>query len=1458
MLRQIISDILPKYKYWAFISYSRSDERAAKKLHRFIETFRLPVKLVKSHPLPTGELTPQRFHPCFLDKADIPAGESLPAELSRALASSRHLIVICSPFSARSVWVELEISEFKRIHGPTGALRTHAFIIDGSPVPTAQNCAFTPSLRLQNPQALNAMKDGEGWRIACLKLIAKMLELPPDEIIQRDQERRLRARLLWTAASAAIAISMGALALTAIMARSQARTALSKSQISLSSEYFRWGQQLVQNRDYHDGLPFLAAALRADPGNKDAGIFIQNIVTHENLARPLSPEVLPWTGSSTIVQACFDRSSETMAVVDETGTIWIWNYKAQGDPRLVILPENPRLEGITFAQDPTRLVGHGGGKVFLIDLADTNRIQILPVTEGSGRIFLSEFFDDDRIIAVAHSKGLEWFNSSTGARIGSFPTTFPHGFARSGDGRRIAFLHDESTDSTKRESAILVSDFKNHVQIEPAPDIITDLAFLDEEGSQLVSLGYTRPAISSMFSAVNTLNSEAPSFRHFLQLWDTRSGERVDSPFTTPDWTRPLQIGIGATFEKTFSTLNHEYTGSSLASSPDGAVLLTAWKNSCQGILPLNSRGWLTLAWGDDPPDNISEASFDRYGSRLMLRSGDQVRLWSANNWQCAHQGFRMTEVDEGVVFSPDLNLAVTIGSGRVWDLQNTRSVPLYLSKPDFSNVIANCRNLVFRSGTASTISDPQLDLEFANWDCLTGKLSNEQWAGASLLEMEKKDPEIANHIASQRGPSAIANEVLRPGALIAANSDREIGLFLKADEISIRRLGSFVPIVDSPAPRGTKMATFSPDGKMVALAWSDDTVTIYKTADLSISLTLDEPLPKHEIFGNEIDALEFSSDGRLLLVGASSRAAAWNLEEKRIAFSTNPTNTSGIASSEDFVPPIFACGGEAMLQPGVNFAFADFADGKTVEFQSIGGTLVCMKVSSDGELVALGNDTGTVLVHEVRSGLRVAGPFATRGSVNDLLFLDGNQSIATLSGEAGSVDYWSVERGGWLGSLGSYPRTNRLAADPENRLLAVWGARLLDESAVRLIRLPFGQFPDSDALLIAERAEKAAGRVLTSDGKATDIPIDEFSSLASDDLLGVYDPSPPIQEFVSWSMADINTRPVAPGMKLGFDEWLKMADLQAKGASDGSSGSLIEDLIAAFPTRPNILAHMIPVWMAAEGSSPAGTIAAKRGNHLLSLFRKEKDRLSDASVEALDFAEYIRSRKNPEPARSALESETTKVSPPSGPERESESNSPTLTPPLESFPTPPGWKQFSNTKDALPEDMKPKFVGFTFNYPEKFEVIPDDANFIKIEESITDPVQGSFTVENFAVGNMFANPETIPGMDQEVVYPMLLEQFNARLEENFPNYKKVGEAPEEVAGLQGRALLFEAEFEGTEKGDIIFYGKALLLRQKGKERGIAIIMMATSLDPDVKSAEDVGVKGDLGEILRSFRITGE
>ena len=62
-----------EFKYFAFISYSRKDSRAAAFLHRKLEKFRIPVKRV---PQEFRQGLGKFVRPVFRDKRDLEIGES--------------------------------------------------------------------------------------------------------------------------------------------------------------------------------------------------------------------------------------------------------------------------------------------------------------------------------------------------------------------------------------------------------------------------------------------------------------------------------------------------------------------------------------------------------------------------------------------------------------------------------------------------------------------------------------------------------------------------------------------------------------------------------------------------------------------------------------------------------------------------------------------------------------------------------------------------------------------------------------------------------------------------------------------------------------------------------------------------------------------------------------------------------------------------------------------------------------------------------------------------------------------------------------------------------------------------------------------------------------------------------------------------------------------------------------
>ena len=220
-------------RYWAFLSYSHDDRRAAERLHRALESYRIPRRLVgRSGPL---GIVPIRLHPVFRDRDELSASGHIGVVVQAALADSRALIVLCSPASAASPWVEAELAAFHRLRPEAPVL---CVLLDGEPMASrdtpggACEC-LPPPLRSRfgsgvgiddaAPVAVDLRPQGDGWRLGVQKLVAGLAGVPLDQLVQRDALRR-HQRLAWlSAALAVIAIALGTMAVFALRARDEAR-----------------------------------------------------------------------------------------------------------------------------------------------------------------------------------------------------------------------------------------------------------------------------------------------------------------------------------------------------------------------------------------------------------------------------------------------------------------------------------------------------------------------------------------------------------------------------------------------------------------------------------------------------------------------------------------------------------------------------------------------------------------------------------------------------------------------------------------------------------------------------------------------------------------------------------------------------------------------------------------------------------------------------------------------------------------------------------------------------------------------------------------------------------------------------------------------------------------------------------------------------------------------------------
>lgn len=225
----------PANQYFAFLSYSHQDRAEADWLHGELERFKVPTSL-------TGKLTehgviPSRLTPIFRDRHELAASDDLGAEIREALEGSHCLIVLCSPAAAKSKWTNAEIELFKRLH-PDGCVIVA--VVAGEPFASemkgreAEEC-LPPALRHKydrrgrplvaraEPLAADLRESGDGRRLGLLKIVAGMLGVGLDDLVQREQIRRQRRLATISGVSFLGMVAAIVLAVTAIEARDAAR-----------------------------------------------------------------------------------------------------------------------------------------------------------------------------------------------------------------------------------------------------------------------------------------------------------------------------------------------------------------------------------------------------------------------------------------------------------------------------------------------------------------------------------------------------------------------------------------------------------------------------------------------------------------------------------------------------------------------------------------------------------------------------------------------------------------------------------------------------------------------------------------------------------------------------------------------------------------------------------------------------------------------------------------------------------------------------------------------------------------------------------------------------------------------------------------------------------------------------------------------------------------------------------
>ncbi len=346
--------------YNAFISYkhAENDIKVAKAVQHSLEHFHIPRKLQKKYGL-------KCIQRVFRDKDELSITSDLSDEISAALYDADYLIVICSPASKQSVWVQREINFFLRNHTKKQILTV---IAEGDPQ------EVIPEILLQGertiidaygqPQVINValeplscdyrMKLKQAEKEELPRLASAIIGCSYDELMNRRRQYKMRRLTAIFTGVLAIAIGFGV--------------------------YFYYSKQEI-NKNYRESLRnqsrYLANESKRKLDKEQRILALQLALSalpeDKNSDRPITAEA---------VRALTDAS---LAYITITGNNIeaVWNYR---------LPNS--IADFMVSPDGKTLAARDTGNTFIIwDTTSHEKLVEIsdPMTEICGMIYFDEY-----------------------------------------------------------------------------------------------------------------------------------------------------------------------------------------------------------------------------------------------------------------------------------------------------------------------------------------------------------------------------------------------------------------------------------------------------------------------------------------------------------------------------------------------------------------------------------------------------------------------------------------------------------------------------------------------------------------------------------------------------------------------------------------------------------------------------------------------------------------------------------------------------------------------------------------------------------------------------------------------------------------------------------------------------------------------------------------------------------
>lgn len=223
-------------EYIAFISYRHkdTDKYVAKRIHTLIERYVIPKELLRTKEHGDTDVfgkgadaeskkredeklkNHRKLGLVFRDEEELPVSSNLTQSIQLALDHTQFLIVVCTPNTPESIWVEREIAYFLQSHD-----RSHVIgvLADGTPdesfpklLTTIYDEDGTTPIGSVEPLAANLTDNAHHFdkrriKKEAVRLYAALLGCPFDSLWQREKRHKMKMGMALMALGMTIALS---------------------------------------------------------------------------------------------------------------------------------------------------------------------------------------------------------------------------------------------------------------------------------------------------------------------------------------------------------------------------------------------------------------------------------------------------------------------------------------------------------------------------------------------------------------------------------------------------------------------------------------------------------------------------------------------------------------------------------------------------------------------------------------------------------------------------------------------------------------------------------------------------------------------------------------------------------------------------------------------------------------------------------------------------------------------------------------------------------------------------------------------------------------------------------------------------------------------------------------------------------------------------------------------------